>query len=362
MGTPSVAPVPPPRLPAPTATASVAPGGLAVLSVRGNLLLRGVQPFHFHGVNRDTLEWGTFNWGGCGSDGHFTDVDFATVAAWNVNVVRIPLSQANWFGRRCDPGSYKQAIDAAVAKAHKRGMYVILDLHWSDIGGQAPCDSGCRSGQQPMPDADSIPFWQQVATRYGGDPGILFDLYNEPHDVPWACWRNGGCSVQSSTVSPATGTPVAYMAVGMQQLYNVVRAAAPSSVVLVGGLDWAYDLSGIGNGYALAGTNIVYATHVYTQWHSTASDWSAHFGYLTATYPVMATEFGSIDCSATITKELIDYFDAPGGIAGNRMGWAIWSWNSPGECSQPTVLADWNGTPLAGQGQLIHDRLRTYRL
>ncbi len=35
--------------------------------------------------------------------------------------------------------------------------------------------------------------------------------------------------------------------------------------------------------------------------------------------------------------------------------WTIWSWNAPGSCSQPSVIADMNGTPLAGQGQLIHD-------
>jgi hypothetical protein len=40
------------------------------------------------------------------------------------------------------------------------------------------------------------------------------------------------------------------------------------------------------------------------------------------------------------------------------MSWTIWAWNDPGTCSQPSLLADWDGTPLAGQGQLIRDRLR----
>jgi hypothetical protein len=163
--------------------------------------------------------------------------------------------------------------------------------------------------------------------------------------------------VLSSTPSPLTRLPVSYRAVGMQQLYDAVRATGARNLVLVAGLDWAYDLSGVGRGYRIAGTNLAYDTHVYVQWHSTAPDWDAHFGYLTKSYPVTATEFGSTDCSSPVTWQLLGYFFAPMGVAANSMSWTIWSWNAPGECSQPSVIADWWGTPLMDQGQLIHDAL-----
>ena len=375
--------------PAPAPPVSPAPvpsGGLPALSVSGNHLVQAGRPgpFNFHGVNRDTLEWGERNWGGCGGDGHFTDRDYDNMAAWGTNTVRIPLSQANWLGRRCASADYARMVDEAVAKANARGMYAILDLHWSDIGGGAPCDGpGCSSGQQPMPDADSTRFWERVAARYANNPGVVFDLYNEPYiwwkpftynapdEASWRCWKSGGCTVYASEqtspkeTDPATGAqrakPLAYTAVGMQDLYDAVRRHAPDNVVLVGGLDWAYDLSGIGRGYGIQGTNIVYDTHVYTQWHTTTDDWDRSFGYLTKTHPVSATEFGSIDCSAGVSRRLIDYFDAPMGDRSRRISWTIWSWNSPGECSQPTVLADWNGTPIADQGTLVHDALLRYR-
>ena len=379
----------PPQAPAPApppAQTPRPPGGLPALSVSGNHLVQAGRQgaFNFHGVNRDTLEWGENNWGGCGGDGHFTDRDYDNMAAWGANTVRIPLSQANWLGRRCASADYARMVDEAVAKANARGMYAILDLHWSDAGGAAPCDGpSCRSGQQPMPDADSVRFWEGVAARYANKPGVVFNLYNEPYvwwkpftynapdEASWRCWQNGGCTVYASEqtspmeIDPATGArrakPLAYTAVGMQDLYDAVRRHAPENVVLVGGLDWAYDLSGIGRGYGIRGSNIVYDTHVYTQWHNTTDDWDKHFGYLTKTHPVSATEFGSIDCSADVTRRLMDYFDAPMGDRSRRMSWTIWSWNSPGECSQPTVLADWNGTPIADQGALVHDRLRGYR-
>ncbi len=321
------------------------------LSVTGNSIIRAGQPFHLYGVNRDSLEWGRFNWGGCGGDGHFEDSDFDRIASWRASAVRIPLSQAGWLGRRCAPGTYARMVDRVVERINARGMYAILDLHWSDAAGRAPCDFGCPSGQQPMPDAESLRFWKQVAARYANRAGVVFDLYNEPHDVSWDCWRDGGCIVQSSTTNPFTRRPVAYRAVGMQQLYDTVRSTGANNLVLVAGLNWAYDLSGIDRGYALRGHNIVYDTHVYTRWHSTEADWDEHFGLLSDRYPLISTELGSIDCSSDVTARLLTYLIRRG------ISWTVWSWNSPGECSQPTVLADWSGTPMPGQGRLIFDAL-----
>jgi aryl-phospho-beta-D-glucosidase BglC (GH1 family) len=331
---------------------------LPALSTKGASIIRNKTPFHFYGVNRDSLEWGSANWGGCGGDGHFTDHDFDLIKSWNVTAVRLPLSQAAWLGRSCPAGAYMQSVDSAIAKANARGMYAIIDLHWSDVLGQSPCDAGCPTGQQMMPDTDSLVFWRSVAQRYAANPGVIFDLYNEPHDVSWSCWRNGGCTAYASPYASAGGwTP--YTAVGMQQLYNAVRGTGAKNLVLVGGLDWAYDLSGVVNGFALSGNNIAYDTHVYTLYHSTTTDWDTHFGLVAGRYPMVSTEFGASDCSTTDTSRLLSYFDAPMGNALNRIGWTIWSWNNPGSCQQPSIIADWAGDPLTGQGQLIKQTLAT---
>jgi hypothetical protein len=52
----------------------------------------------------------------------------------------------------------------------------------------------------------------------------------------------------------------------MQALINAVRESGAKNIVLAGGLDWAYDLSGIANGFALddkGGNGIIYSTHIY---------------------------------------------------------------------------------------------------
>ena len=229
-------------------------------------------------------------------------------------------------------------------------MYAIADLHWSDVEGRNPCPAVCLTGQQPMPDADSLVFWRQLAKRYASNPGVIFGLFNEPHDVSWGCWRDGGCDVWPAAL---TGGIIPFKAVGMQQLLDAVRAEGARNLVLVGGLQYAYDLSGIGAGYALRGANIAYDTHVYTTFHNTVADWDRGFGFITGRYPIVSTEFGSNDCSTKDSARLLEYFDAPMGVAGNRMSWTIWSWANPGNCLQPSVIADWEGTPLGDQGAMV---------
>ena len=87
---------------------------------------------------------------------------------------------------------------------------------------------------------------------------MMFELYNEPHDVSWSVWKSGG----------ATGEGL--QAVGMQQLYDTVRATGAQNLVIIGGLDWAYDLSGV-PANRIDGYNIVYATHPYTQRRASAA-------------------------------------------------------------------------------------------
>jgi hypothetical protein len=197
-------------------------------------------------------------------------------------------------------------------------------------------------------------FWRSVAKRYANRPGVIFGLYNEPHDVSWGCWRDGGCKIAPSVFTGGAVASLAqYRAVGMQQLLDAVRGEGAGNLVLAGGLGYAYDLSGIAKGFALKGANVAYDTHVYTLFHAQESDWDAHFGLLTGTFPVVSTEFGSADCSSDNTERLLRYFQAPMGKPEYRMSWSIWSWNNPGSCTQPSVIADWDGNPMPGQGQLV---------
>jgi hypothetical protein len=208
-----------------------------------------------------------------------------------------------------------------------------------------------------MPDVESVRLWREVAARYGKNSGVIFDIFNEPRPADWSCWKNGGCTVNAATVAG-----VSYTAAGMQQLFDAVRGAAPSSIVIVAGANVGEDLSGVMGGYAINGSHIVYGAHVYRGLGDATSDWLARFGSLSATYPIMVTELGSFDCSADRTVGLLGYLDAPLPDPAVRIGWGIRSWAQPSDCRYPSIIADWNGTPLDAQGTAVRDHLRSYGL
>ncbi len=300
-----------------------APGGYYV---NGNTICSADGRAHLlHGVDRPSLEWSS-------TGDSLSLADFRLMASWNANVVRIALNQDFWLAASPlhDP-SYASLVDSAVGWAETAGLDVILDLHWSDAGVLGGCSpsSGC---QQPMPDANSVAFWSEVAARYKNDGRVLFELYNEPHDVSWDVWKSGG------TVA-AGAAAVGFEAVGMQQLYDTVRAKGADNLVIIGGLNWAYDLSGVPS-HRIDGYNIVYATHPYNTPGRRPNNWDKSWGFLTATDPVIITEFGGLNdatCATDYSASLIRYADA------HAASWTAWAW-FPGGCTFPALIDDWWGT------------------
>jgi len=312
-----------------TATGCTPAGGAALpptapdgYYVNGNTVCTSAgKPHLLHGVDRPSLEWSS-------TGANLSAADFAAMAGWHANVVRVALSQDFWLAESPTyaPG-YAALVDQVVQWAHAAGMDVILDLHWSDRG-----DYGTAAAQQPMADVHSIEFWKEVATRYKGDGRVFFELYNEPHDVPADLWLSGGMNE-----SPA------YQVAGMQQLHDAVRGVGAENLVIIGGLDYAFDLSIVAS-YPVQGHNIVYATHPYNNAPDRQpGDWNSGWGYLTATAPVVVTEFGdgTGTCSPVWDQTLIPYADS------HNAGWTSWAWFVGGStptdlCKFPSLISDWS--------------------
>jgi endoglucanase len=314
------------------------------------------KPHIFRGVARPSLEWTS-------SGVQLAEGDYQVMAMWGANVVRIPLNQDFWLKSDAsgatnpsyDP-TYADWVDQQVQWAEASKLDVILDLHWSDKGDfnvESQCAHGSGGCQQVMADPHSLLFWQEVATKYKNDPHVLFELYNEPNvggympnSGNWGIWLNGG---QTD----------GFQAVGMQQLYDMVRktVGAPNLVV-IGGLSWAFDLSGVMSS-PVSGTNIIYATHPYQT--DPQNRWDASFGMLSATYPIMATEFGdrSGSCATGYPSNFLAYANkkATGSNPANAISWTAWAFYvDPNPCTFPTLLTDWSYTPNAF-GMLVKSAL-----
>ena len=140
-----------------------------VLDANGNF-------YYIHGVDRSSLEQGP------SGDGHFTQTDFNNIAAWGANTVRIATNQDFLLSdSSCFAESYLSgSLDTAVTAAHKAGLNVIFDLHWTD-GGVA---GTCATGQQKMADTRSLcsgRSWQIITrTTRGSSSSCSTNLRTSP--------------------------------------------------------------------------------------------------------------------------------------------------------------------------------------
>ncbi|HUA37304.1 MAG TPA: cellulase family glycosylhydrolase [Candidatus Sulfopaludibacter sp.] len=292
------------------------------------------RPVRLCGVNIASLEYRT--------DGdHVQESMNRAINDWKVNLIRLPLAQDRWFGKMKDQhdggAAYRAVVDHLVDTCAAAHVYIDLDLHWSDCGKWV--NAGGRLGQHNMPDPLSIVFWHDVATRYKNHPNVIFGLYNEPHDVSWGVWRNGGMADDKPPDWNPDQTRTRYDSVGMQQLYDAVRATGAQNVVTVAGLDWGFDLSGVLDGHAITGTNYVYETHPYPN----KKDWDKSFGALSLKYPLYVGEWGFGGQSVGGTnglaygQRLMDYVkqhDIP--------MWTAWDFSAT---AGPTMFKNWSYEP-----------------
>jgi endoglucanase len=328
-------------------------------TVQGNAILGADgKRYLFHGVGRDSLEYN------CWGDGHFDAQELAymgsgsgkyAVTYWGANTVRLPLSEGIWLNGQssegCSAAQYQALISSTVNTLTTLKLNVILDLQWSDAGGQ----SLQAGGPWAVPDADSVIFWQQVATIYKSYPNVLFELFNEPHPGTWACWLSA-CVTSDTSYSQDCNCSksITFNSVGMQALVNTVRGAGATNLVLVAGMDWGYDLSQITK-YPIQGTNVVYDTHPYPYVEKQPNTWNTAFGTLSKTYSVISAESGQYDCGTGYMSQLLAYFDA------HQVSWTAWAWVVQGsQCGYPLLIRDYRGTPTAGMGQLIYQHLQSY--
>jgi len=258
--------------------------------------------------------------------------------SWRINTVRIPLNEDCWLGingapARYSGARYQAAIHGYVTRLNHAGLHVILDLHWNAAG------TTMATGQQQMADLSHSPaFWSSVARTFSADPGVVFDLYNEPHDISWRCWRDG-CMM-----------PAGWPAAGMQSLVNAVRRTGARQPVIAAGLSSGNDLSQwLRYRPHDPADQLVAGLHMYNFHACTTVDcWNRTVTPVTHAAPVVTTELGEGDCSATFISRFMTWADATG------VSYLGWSWNPVG-CGAPALISSWSGAPTPyGAGLRYH--------
>ena len=204
-------------------------------------------------------------------------------SVWKAQIIRLPFNQ-DWIMR--DP-DYIVFFDKIIGWINKNGAYALLDLQWRNTAVKIP----------PIPDEEAIGMWQIIAEKYRDNPGVLYDIHNEPHDTTWQAWRERA-----------------------SQIIEAIQSVHPRALIFVGGMDWAYDLRGWGAN-PLPYANVVYSSHPYP-FKAEPWAWAKYFGDVADKYPVFIGEFGGESSHLQWGRELLAFMDD------KKLGWTAWSWSN----------------------------------
>ena len=257
-----------------------------------------------------------------------TQINMVTdnAAGWYARVVRFPVyPNAIDFtpGWIAGPDTYfNNHLNPAIQNCVARQIYCIIDWHYISDYNNSTVDTATRN------------FWSYIAPRYANTPNVIFELYNEPIGPnDWNTWKSWA-----------------------QPWVNIIRAAAPNNLILIGGPQWSQNVAQAATS-PFTGSNLMYVAHVYPQ-HGGQSTWDSWFGNSSATVPYFITEWGWQQGGANPTSGTLSGYGVPFStyMESKGVSWTAWV-HDP--IWQP-VMYDSNWNLLGGEnfmGQYTKDFL-----
>jgi endoglucanase len=200
------------------------------------------------------------------SNAPFREEDFAWIAEWGFNFVRLPMSYHCWS----DPHDWKsirepvmKEIDQALEFGRQYGVHVCLNFH------RAPGYSVDRSLKEPFnlwTDAEALEaceyHWRHFAARYKDVPNsaLSFDLLNEP-----------AMMAENQYLDDATYFRVA------KALVSGIRAESPHRLIIADGLVWGNlpspMLASLGIAQSTRGYQPMQVSHWKASWVGGSDQW-----------------------------------------------------------------------------------------
>jgi len=180
-----------------------------------------------------------------------TTQDFVNIKNAGFNAVRVPVWWGNFYPiANVSNSSWRSdaftQLDWIVNQAAAQGIYVIIDMH-GVVGGQSTSDD---TGQQNVNEywtnsndqGNTAYMWWEIANHYNGNPTVAgYDLINEPMNAP------------------SDGAVISAYA----SLYNTVRSADPSHIVIIEGTFDSWSWNVLPSPSSEGWTNVVYSFHEY---------------------------------------------------------------------------------------------------
>ena len=182
----------------------------------------------------------------------------------------------------------KAVVDACIAN----GIYAIIDWHGSTAASAAST------------------FFTSMATTYGTNPNVMYEIWNEPSGVTWP------------TIKTYHETVVA-----------AIRAVDPDNIIFLGTPNWDQEPNLAAADPVTTSTNLAYTFHFYAYSHHFASFGPNVTKALAAGIAVFVTEYGGCASNGGGTFDATELQTWWNFLDTNNIGCTNWSVETNGETS-----------------------------
>ncbi|WP_437911442.1 glycoside hydrolase family 5 protein [Sorangium sp. So ce302] len=208
---------------------------------------------------------------------------------WDATVVRAAMTaNTSGLGYVNNPDAEKRKVKAIVDAAIARGIYVLIDWHDHDA-------------VQPRNKEAAKRFFREMATEYGDEPAVIFEVFNEPDTETWAQVK-------------------AYA----EEVIREIRGAGSDNLVIVGSPNWSQDADVAANSPITSYDNIAYTLHFYAATHKDGLRTKARTA-LSAGLALFVTEWGTCSSTGDGALDLAEAQRWLDFMASNSISWLNWS-------------------------------------
>ena len=241
---------------------------------------------------------------------------------WNATVIRAAMGIMIEDNYLENPSFALDCIEPVVKAAIKEGVYVIIDWHSHELKTK-----------------EAVKFFGKMAKKYGNNPNVIYEIYNEPVEDSWESLKEYSKAV-----------------------IDEIRLYDPDNIILVGCPHWDQDIHLVAESPLEGYTNIMYTVHFYAGTHKQylrdRVDAAMQKGI-----PVFISECASMDASGDgkldkeSWNEWIDFLEA------KKISWVCWSVSDKNEtCSmllpRAKATGNWSKDLIKPWGNIVRETLR----
>ena len=295
-----------------------------IVKLHGQLKVKGTKLVDTK--DKDVVLHGmSFGWHNWWPRFYNADAVHELATKWNCTVIRAAMGIEPDSGYLKNPKRSLELITNVIEACIKENVYVIIDWHDHNIHQE-----------------EAVEFFSSIAKKYGANPHVIYEIYNEPDHETWT---------EVKAYSEA--------------VIKAIRANDPDNIILVGSPHWSQDVHLAAEDPIKGYSNLMYTMHFYAgthkKWLRDRTDEAIKKGlpvFVSECAGMQATGDGPLDDNEW--KAFVRWMDE------RKLSWIGWSVSDKKEiCSVLEISAasngNWTDADIKEWGRVIKSYLITFR-